>query len=471
MSSPEPAAGSLQRRLALEFSLALGALLVVLFLVLDARVGRELHARMDDDLLQRAHTIAAFLRAHPDPVDLAELGRLMPEYELPAHTDFFELSELDGASRVRSASSAGHGLARPERAVAAHAPVHYDTRLPDGHAGRAVAIQLADTPRPGDPPRLLVVARERAPHDALERAIHRTLLAGIVLAIALSVLIAHLAVHRGLAPLRRFGRRIAALDARTPPREPLRAQPLPRELQPFAHALDGAFARLYATIDSERRFSRDVAHELRTPLAEIRASIEAASRAPADAAATRVAFEASIEAVERMQRAIDTLLMLAQQEAGLATAALDPLDLAPLLDGLLATLLPGAQARAIHIRRELPEHLWLRSDVGALERILSNLLRNAIEYAPPRSTLTLALDGDGAGAYLCITNPAPDLHEDDLPRLGQRFWRKARSGGTAAHAGLGLALSHALARSLGLQLDFRLRAGTLQARLGPLPLL
>jgi len=471
MSSPERAAPSLQRRLALQFSLALGALLVTLFVVLDALVDRELYARMDQGLADRAHTIAAFVRAHPDPAEFGELGRLMPEYELPAHTDFFELWNPDGSTWARSASSAGHPLARPPQAPTTDAPVHYDLRLPDRHPGRAVAVALRDTPRAGDPPRLLVVASERAPHDQLERAIHHTLLAGIVLAIALTVLIAHFAVRRGLAPLRAFSRRLAALDPQQPPREGLLAPALPREIEPFAQALEAAFARLYATIDSERRFARDVAHELRTPLAEIRTSIEAARRTPADDEAIGAAFAASIEAVERMQRAIDTLLMLARQEAGLAAAAVDPLDLPPLLGQLADALAATAAARGVRLVRALPPQLWVRSDVGALERIVSNLLRNAIEYAPAGSTLTMSLEAGDDGARLCIINPAPQLHCDDLPHLGQRFWRKSRSGGTAAHAGLGLALAAALAQGLGLRLTFALHDGDLHAVLAPLPTL
>ena len=113
----------------------------------------------------------------------------------------------------------------------------------------------------------------------------------------------------------------------------------------------------------------------------------------------------------------------------------------------------------------------MRSDVGALERIVSNLMRNAIEYSPSGSTVTMTLETSDSGTTLRIANPAPELRDDDLPRLGQRFWRKSPSGGTAAHAGLGLALSLALARGLSLELAFALEDGQLAVRLGPSPLL
>jgi two-component system sensor histidine kinase QseC len=482
MPSPEARPPSLQRRLALELSVALGLILVALFLTLDGFVDRELYARMDANLLERSRTIVAFVQArHKSGFD--KLGHLLPEYELPEHTDFFEIWNADGTTRLRSSSSAGQALARPPNIPADNQPVYFDTVRPDGHSGRAVATVLHsfrddehdshhdddkhDSRRAGDERKLLVVATERESHDWLERRLHYLLMGGIALALVLAVSIASLAVRRGLAPLLRFGRRIAKLDGTQPPT--LANERLPRELEPFSAALGAAFDKLYATIERERRFSRDVAHELRTPLAEIRTSIETAARIPADRAATQAAFAASIGAVERMQRAIDALLMLARHEAGLARPALDPLHLSALLKSLLASLEPLARERSIHFASDCPPDLWVRSDIGSLERIVANLLHNAIEYAPPGSRVEIGVETlhDG-GLALSVANPAPDLCAADLDQIGRRFWRKSPSGGTAAHAGLGLALALALARSLGLELDFSLHQPIFRARLQPL---
>ncbi|MBS0515025.1 MAG: sensor histidine kinase N-terminal domain-containing protein [Proteobacteria bacterium] len=465
MSSPEPSrAPSLQRRLVIELSVALGFILVLLFLVLDRLVDNELYARMDSALLERTHTISAFLDTHPGPAELGELGRLLPEYEVPGHTDFFEVWNADGTSRSRSPSSADRPLARPPQTPAEGTPLYFDMTLPDGHGGRAVATMLESRTAGGDR-RMLVVATEREPHDRLERRIHYTLMGGIALALALAVLIALLAVRRGLTPLLRFGERIATLDDTQPPAR-IAAEPLPRELAPFARALGTAFDKLYATIERERRFSRDVAHELRTPLTEIRTSIETAVRTPGDSEGTRAAFAASIGAVERMQRAIDALLMLARHEAGLAHPAFDPLDLSALLESLLDALGTYARERDIRFECACPPNLWIRSDVGSLERIVSNLLRNAIEYAPAGSRVDIGVEARNDGAItLHVANPAPNLSAEDLGHVGQRFWRKSPSGGTAAHAGLGLALALALARNLGLELHFTLERETFHARL------
>lgn len=472
MSSPEPPspgtpAPSLRRRLALQLSGALGLLLLLLFVALDQLIDHELYARLDAGLLDRARAIAAFLEARPDPGALAALRGLMPEYELPGHTDFFEVWDADGAPRLRSGASAGRELAHPPEPDDGRI-VYYDTELPDRHAGRAVAMTVTARLDGRFAPVTLAVATERAPIDSLAHNVHYTLLAGIALATMLATAIALFAVRRGLAPLQRFGAEVAGADVDARALADLAHAGLPRELQPFAHSLLSAFDRLHTTIERERRFSRDVAHELRTPLAEIRASTEAAMRSRGDRAATAAAFATSIAAVERMQRAIDTLLLLARHEAGHAPPALDPLDFATLLNGLLDSLEPAAAARGIRFERHGMAPAWIRSDTGSLERIASNLLRNAIEYSPAGAGIDVTLAAAGDAVELRIANPVSNLAAEDLANFGRRFWRKSPSGSTSDHAGLGLALARTLAHGLGLQLEFALEAGRLVARLGPL---
>ncbi|MDR1968359.1 MAG: sensor histidine kinase [Burkholderiaceae bacterium] len=466
MSSPERRTPSLQRRLALGVLAALGLMLVLLTLVLDELVDRELHAYMDDGLHKRAGAIVTFIQTQPERIDL--LSGLMTEYQRSSHTDFFQVWDEQGEVLLRSASSAKHTLMRPATWPVTK-PVYYNQVLPDGHEGRALA-QSFDAIMDGRTVRLtLVVASERAFEDRLETVIDYVLGVGVLLGLVLALIVALWAVRRGLAPVLRVGERMAHRDdSGLPAADALKGVLLPRELQPFAQALDDAFARLHAAIERERRFSSDVAHELRTPLAEIRAAIEVAARAPGDTQATQAAFAASLGAVERMQRAIDTLLLLARYEAGLTTPAPDPLDLPALLDALLDAQAPLAAQRGITLERAYRngKGTWVRSDIGALERIVSNLLGNAIAYAPEGSSVDVCVQqcGDGGGVVLSVGNLAPDLTAADLAYLGQRFWRKSSAGGTAAHAGLGLALALALAHSLGLRIDFKLTDGRLSVR-------
>lgn len=452
---------SLQRRLAASLVICIGGTFAILFPVLDYWIGHEIYRRMDTTLMQRSAAVGRVLQE----LDSRRLESLMPEYEPSGHTEFFTVFDSQtNRALLRSPSSAGAEL--PLGPVEQGTPRYYDVTLPDGHAGRALATRV---PMGNEKSRLLVVATERRDWDQTERRIHFTLLGGIVLATLLATGLTLLMVRRIVVMLERVGVQLADLRVDRPLARI--GADFPRELRPFAEAFNQGLHHLYTAIARERRFSRDVAHELRTPLAEIRTSAESALSDAGPGRAQR-ALKATIQASSRMQRSVDTLLLLARLESGQHTLALEPLDLTALLQELLTgfnlqKMLPNSP---IHVT--LPVSAWVQSDQGVIERIVSNLLRNAIDYAPKDDDIECRLEREASGWMLTIVNTAPDLQEADLDQFGLRFWRKDSEGGTAHHAGLGLALALALARAIELPLVFSLENGRLAARLGPwLPLL
>ena len=449
---------SLQRRLAASLVICIGGTFAILFPVLDYWIDHEIYRRMDTTLMQRSAAVGRVLQE----LDARKLESLMPEYEPGGHTEFFTVFDSQThRTLLRSPSSAGAELALGP--LEQGTPRYYDVTLPDGHAGRALATRISVA---GEKSRLLVVATERRDWDQTERRIHFALLGGIVLATFLATGLALLMVRRIVVMLERVGVQLADLRSDRPIARI--GADFPRELRPFAEAFNQGLHHLYVAIVRERRFSRDVAHELRTPLAEIRISAESAL-IDADPARIQRALNAMIQASSRMQRSVDTLLLLARLESGQHTLALDPLDLTALLQELLAGLNVQKMAPKSPIRVTLPESAWVQSDQGVIERIVSNLLRNAIEYAPEGDDIQCRLEREASGWMLTIVNTAPNLQASDLDQFGLRFWRKDSEGGTAHHAGLGLALALALAHAIDLPLAFSLDNGRLSARLGPWP--
>ncbi len=449
---------SLQRRLAASLVICIGGTFAILFPVLDYWIDHEIYRRMDTTLMQRSAAVGRVLQE----LDARKLESLMPEYEPGGHTEFFTVFDSQThRTLLRSPSSAGAELALGP--LEQGTPRYYDVTLPDGHAGRALATRVSVT---GERSQLLVVATERRDWDQTERRIHFALLGGNVLATLLATGLALLMVRHIVVMLERVGEQLADLRSDRPIARI--GADFPRELRPFAEAFNQGLHHLYVAIVRERRFSRDVAHELRTPLAEIRISAESAL-IDADPARIQRALNAMIQASSRMQRSVDTLLLLARLESGQHTLALDPLDLTALLQELLAGLNVQKMAPKSPIRVTLPESAWVQSDQGVIERIVSNLLRNAIEYAPEGDDIQCRLEREASGWMLTIVNTAPNLQASDLDQFGLRFWRKDSEGGTAHHAGLGLALALALAHAIDLPLAFSLDNGRLSARLGPWP--
>jgi two-component system sensor histidine kinase QseC len=462
MSSPEASLWSIQRRLTVRVTLALGAVLALVFLTMDHWIDAGAHEQLDSVLSNQARSLVYALE-HSDP---ETLDRLLPYYDIPGHTEFFTVYDAYARIVLGSSNSRGIGIAAP--GPDPELPVYYDVLTPDGHRGRALAVSLENH----DTGRLLVVATEREAWKNAEGGIHSLLFGGTAVTIVVVVLLVQWMVRNALAPLLEQGARIATMDAEKPPGRV--GEHLPAELAPFAAAFNVGIDRLYGAIQRERRFSRDIAHELRTPLAETRLTAEVALH-DGDSAALRSGLITAIAATERMQRSVDTLLALARFESGQESPALDPLDLTRLAAIQIETMHRAATANRIALHLRAPAESWVHSDVGILERILTNLLQNAVDYAPQggavNCSITQTRHGERAAYFICIDNEAPQLTQDDLVHLGTRFWRKPHEGGTERHAGLGLALVLALARSLDLQLEFELRDARLFVSLGPFPAL
>ncbi|MDR1076772.1 MAG: sensor histidine kinase [Xanthomonadaceae bacterium] len=457
MSSNRPGRWSIRRYLVIGLSLTIGLVLTSLFIVVDYEVDREMYERMDNALLIRAHTIASHLPAAETMV----VAQWLPEYARHERAEFFTLYKR-GDPVLMSPNSHGIPLRRPPR----HSEValYYNLNLPDGHAGRAIALhqRYPDTHQRY----LLVVASERESWDRSERRLHFTIMLAIVLATIIAVAFSYLLLRLAFKPLLREGRRIARLDPNTPhvPND----NDLPQELAPFVQAFNIGISRLYEAIERERHFSRDIAHELRTPLSEIRTTAEVALQQD-DPGVIRNGLVTAIASTERMQGVVDTLLMMARYESGQEQPSFDPLDLSASTRDMIGLQRHGAEAKQLEIRLDVPDQSWTRSDEAVLERILSNLLHNAIEYAPEGSRIDCVIENDSDGGWICLENEASELTEADLARMGARFWRKNEQGGTAQHAGLGLALASEFAHALGLRLRFRLRAGRLRVGLGAFP--
>ena len=453
MSSTEPHGWSLQRRLALRLVLGIGLLLGGLFVVLDVMVDRSVYWRLDQLLVERAEALAERIARQGDE----RLHELRPAYELVGHTEFFALYDAAGRVRLVSANSGARPVRPASLPAGASGPRFEDVVLPDGRRGRTVTLRLSDGAR-------LVTGVERESWDRTERAMHGMLLGGILLAIALAVLLCLWLLRSAFASMHEEGERLARLEPGADA-DFLGAR-LPRELKPYADAVRDALRRLLAAAERERRFSRNIAHEVRTPLAEMRTSAEHAL-ASGDPDHLREGLLAVLEANARMSRGMQALLALTRYESGQVAPAPDPLDLAALLRQQAHSV---AQTDGFDPARrfalDLPDALWVHSDVGMLERIFANLLQNAHEYGDVGVPVRVALRRIGEGWQVRIANAAHRVKADDVAWFGERYWRGEDAGTDGHHAGLGVALSVAMANALGLRLSHALEGGDVVATLG-----
>ena len=263
---------------------------------------------------------------------------------------------------------------------------------------------------------------------------------------------ATIAIRNALRPLDRLASLAESIDP-DGPRIELDVGGLPRELVVPEQKLSQLLRRVFDSRDRERRFTRVVAHELRTPLAEMRmiADVGVMSQSCEQA---RAALQNVAAASAELQEIVSALLALARYESGQESPQPEPVDLAAEVRHQLDSLACKIVERRITIQPDLPRARWVIVDAGMLRRLLANLVGNAVAHAPRDSTVWVSLAGAGP---LRIRNQAPHLRSENVPHLGERFYQVAtgeRNG--ESHAGLGLPLAAALARVSQLQLSLDL---------------
>jgi two-component system sensor histidine kinase QseC len=324
-------------------------------------------------------------------------------------------------------------------------------KLPDGHRGRAV-IQVFDLPV-GDPRGALIVmtAAETENLDALESRIHVMLLIVAIATVVALLLIATYSIGRGLEPVDDFARSLEVLDLEDT-RTSLDVASLPSELRPVATSFSRLLDRLLEALARERRYARNVAHELRNPLAEMRLLADVGADST-EAETCRAVIRDIGASASSMERIVEALLALTRYEAGLESPQPEPLDLAAELRAQLKSVAGAARQHALAVTLDAPGEVWVYTDSALVHRLFANLVGNAVSHSPRGTSVRVALT---AGGEVSIANPAPHLKPEDVPQLGERFLR-VDDGNQGTHAGLGLSLAMAIAKVLGLILVLDLK--------------
>lgn len=244
------------------------------------------------------------------------------------------------------------------------------------------------------------------------------------------------AVGKGLSPLRRISSEVAQRDpANLAPLEPRSA---PAEIAPLLHALNALLGRLDLALESERRFTADAAHELRTPLAALKIQAQVARRAENEAQ-RNAALDNLILGVDRATHLIEQLLTLARLEpTGGSAVLMADCDLAAIARQTLADLAPAAQDKEIELELSAPAAATIKGNADMLAILLRNLVDNAIRYTPPHGRVSVSLIVEQGWVRLEVTDSGPGIPEQERQRVFDRFYRIL--GNDAAGSGLGLSI-------------------------------
>jgi two-component system heavy metal sensor histidine kinase CusS len=451
-------------RLLLGTSLAMAAVLGLLGATLFLAMRRSLISDFDAVSLARANTLASVCYQNGSWV------RFQRDYPLSDFTradqpDYFEI-RLDNGRILASSPASSKLNFSPSDGNTAFA----DLTLPDGRRWRVLTfrftprvVRSADANAEGTAVKkpataVLILARQTASLDATLVHLRGLMLLLFTAAVGGSEVALLIVVANAIRPVSRLTTAIESFSESDLSRR-IDAGDIPAELAPMLQRLNGLLGRLEEAFVRERAFTADVAHELRTPLAGLRSTLQVCRSRPRDCEAYEITLDKCFKITDGITSMVQTLLMLARADAGELTVARAPVNLAALLEECWQPFEARAAARQLHVTKEVPDACQIDSGAEQLRMIFSNLFDNAISYTTQAGHISISLQQANGLAAVEITNSCTNIVEADLKFVFDRFWRgDAARTGTGLHYGLGLSLCARLIALIDGKISARLDA-------------
>ncbi len=283
------------------------------------------------------------------------------------------------------------------------------------------------------------VGEQTSSRDSILWAVLRSTLWPMGVALPLLGLAVWWAVYRGVQPIRRLGR---ALATRQPQAlDPVTLRNAPAEMTPMIAALNSLFERIGHLLESERRFTADAAHELRTPIAAIRVQAQVAM-GEADESLRKHALQGTLEGCDRATRLVEQLLSLSRLEA-LEAPVMAAVDLRAVAQRVVAELAPKAIGKHQMLEFDGAEPCCIPGNETLLAVLVRNLVDNAVRYSPPSARIKVAVQLQDGQVALSVEDSGPGLDDGDSTRLGERFFRV--TGSLESGSGLGWSIVRRIA--------------------------
>jgi two-component system OmpR family sensor kinase len=390
-----------------------------------SRLRSDLNESVDSGLESRANAVAASGQATAGATGDAEEG-------------FAQVLSADGHVLATEGGAKGPQLTAAERARAAEGRFQFERKVP-GIEGTARVLA-----GPASGGEVFAVGQSLQDRDETLSNLVASFAVGGPIAVLLASLIGYLLATAGLRPVEAMRRRAGDVSLERPGER----LPLPEakdEIRRLGETLNEMLDRLRGSFERERRFVADAGHELRTPVAVVRAEVEGALRAGGHDPQVREALVAALEECDHLAQLAEDLLVVARAGEGELPLDREQIEIKRLLEGVRTRFADRARERGRELRVDADDGLRVEADDLRLRQALGNLVDNAMRYG--EGEIVLRSRGNG-GVELEVADEGPGFAPDIAQRAFERFARGdvARTrGGT----GLGLAIVKAIAEAHG----------------------
>lgn len=290
----------------------------------------------------------------------------------------------------------------------------------------------------------ILVAETYEARNAVGKELAKHLLMPLIFALPMLAFGLVLLMRHRFKPLQRLA---TSIGQRSPDRlDPIALSGVPSEIQPIIEQINRLLQRVSDSIDQERRFTADAAHEIRTPLAVIRtyAQVAAAAMEPEE---RERALTSVVQASDRATHLLGQLLTMARLDNDALTRNFVICDLRKIAVEVIAEITPNALEKRVEVMLDEGAPAWVRGEPALLAVLLRNLIDNAIRYSPAGTFVAVTIKPVDGQVRLAVSDQGPGIPAHERERVLSRFTRLA--GNAAPGSGLGLSIALRIAQIHG----------------------
>ena len=438
--------------LALRLTVSIGAVITLVLLsfgwIVERSINNHFIQQDIDELNAVVQSMEQSLSGRLDNIDLVALKLRLANAVSGHHTVQFRISDVDGKVVYATPGGDLDFFTRLESPVD---KIDIDTVKiwqNKGQTYRGAIVHVGNNDALGSKSFTLAVATGINFHLHYLESFRNSLRITTIAACLIAIFATWFAVYQGHAPIRRISREIRRIKS---DQLHIRLAPesVPVELTELAFSFNDMLDRIEDVFRRLSNFSADIAHELRTPITNLKTQTEVALSQARSIEQYREILYSNLEEYERMTKMVGDMLFLAQADNNLLKPELVQVDLATEVLTLFDYFEAWAEERKVLLSLEGPP-MCVRGDRLMMRRALSNLLSNAIRYTPAGQAVTISLIPRADTVLIRVENPGRGIAPEHLPRLFDRFYRvdpsRQRKGDGA---GLGLAIVKSIINAHG----------------------